>query len=171
MSTKRDHAAMEQRRLQAARLFEQGIRPAEVARRCQVRRQSAHEWFKLWQAHGSAGLRSKGKAGRKSRLSADQLQHLKTVLLQGPLAQGYTTDLWTLPRVALLIRELTGHKYHPGHVWHLLRSLGLSCQRPTRRALERDEAQIAHWKNHQWPAIKKKRVGKAARSSSSTRAD
>ena len=28
-------------------------------------------------------------------------------------------------------------KYHPGHVWRLLKQLGWSCQRPTGRALER----------------------------------
>ena len=170
MGKQRDHSAMEQRRLQAAGLFEQGVYPAEVARRLGVRRQSAHDWYKVWQAKGTAGLRSRGSAGRKSRLSAVQLDAIRTALVAGPVKRGYETDLWTLPRVAHLIEDLTGERYHPGHVWHLLRSLGMSCQQPSRRAVERNEAKISEWKTRTWPSIKKKRVARAARSSSSTRA-
>lgn len=170
MGKQRDHSAMEQRRLQAAQLFEKGVYPAEVARRLGVRRQSAHGWFKTWEAKGNEGLKSRGTAGRKSRLSPPQLERIRAALLTGPVKRGYDTDLWTLPRVRHLIEELTGERYHPGHVWHLLRSLGMSCQQPTRRAVERNEEKITEWKTRTWPAIKKKRAARAARSSSSTKA-
>jgi transposase len=80
------------------------------------------------------------------------------------------TAVWTLPRVAKLIAERTGRRYHPGHVWKLLRGLGFSCQQPTRRAIERDEPAIARWQKVEWPRLKKKPGGNAAPSSSSTRA-
>ena len=60
-----------------------------------------------------------------------------------------------MPRVAALIEQVTGVRYHPGHVWRLLGALGFSCQRPERRAVEPDEPAIRHWKRVQWPAIKK----------------
>jgi transposase len=170
MAKQRDHSALEQRRLQAAQLFQKGVYPAEVARRLGVRRQSAHQWFKAWQARGKEGLKSRGSAGRKSRLSPQQLELIRAALIAGPVKRGYKTDLWTLPRVAHLIEDLTGQRYHPGHVWHLLRSLGMSCQQPTRRAVERDEAKITEWKKRTWPAIKKKRAAKAGPPSSSTKA-
>jgi transposase len=72
--------------------------------------------------------------------------------------------------VALLIKDLTGVSYHPGHVWHLLRALDFSCQRPTRGAIERDDKKIAHWKRDIWPQLKKKRCESGAPSSSSTKA-
>ncbi|MCC7374757.1 MAG: winged helix-turn-helix domain-containing protein [Verrucomicrobiales bacterium] len=56
-----------------------------------------------------------------------------------------------MPRVAHLI----GERFHPGHEWHLLRSLGMSCQQPTRRAFERNETKITEWKMRLWLAIKK----------------
>ena len=59
---------------------------------------------------------------------------------------GYDTGLWTSARVAHLIEQECGIEYHPGHVWRILRQLGWSCQRPTGRALERDEAAIVRWK-------------------------
>nr|WP_241670846.1 winged helix-turn-helix domain-containing protein [Streptomyces lavendulae] len=41
-------------------------------------------------------------------------------------------------------------------VWRLLTGrLGWSLQRPERRAVERDEPEIARWIAHEWPRIKK----------------
>ena len=53
-------------------------------------------------------------------------------------------------------------RYHAGHVWRILRQLGWSPQRPTGRALERDEVAIQEWKKKTWPSLKKKPVNKAA---------
>jgi putative transposase len=116
-------------------------------------------------------LMSRGPAGPKRKLSKCQCEQLSELLIAGPEAQGYTTALWTLPRVSKLITQHTGLRYHQGHIWKLLRHLGFSCQQPSRRAIERDEAAIAHWKKVDWPRIKKKPAARGAPSSSSTRAD
>jgi transposase len=51
-----------------------------------------------------------------------------------------------------VIERLTGVAYHPGHVWKLLRRrLHYRLQRPTRRAVERDEQAIARWVAEDWP--------------------
>ena len=170
MTTKRNHQELEKRRLQAARLFAKGDAPAEVAKRLGVVRQAAYRWKWAWEAGGKAGLASKGKAGRKARLTQGDVLKLTEALLAGPRSQGYKTELWTLPRVSVLIRKLTGVSYHPGHIWRVLRALGFSCQRPERRALERNEQAIGRWKRRQWPAQKKKPASSAARSSSWTKA-
>jgi transposase len=156
MANIRDHAQMERRRLKAARLFEKGVIASEVARRMGVARQVAYRWKNAWQTGGVAALASKGQTGPKPKLDPMQTQQVLNALLEGPTAYGYKTQLWTLPRVAVLIEKLTGVRYHPGHVWKLLGSSGFSCQRPERRALERDELAIGHWKQVRWPAIKKK---------------
>ena len=36
-----------------------------------------------------------------------------------------------------------------------VRELGFSCQRPTGRAIQRNEPAIREWKQRQWPALKK----------------
>lgn len=170
MAKQRDHGALEKRRLKAAKLFGQGKGASEVARLLEVRRQSAHAWQRQWQEGGVAALRSKGAAGPKRKLSALQQAELAAALVEGPEAHGHATAVWTLPRVARLIEQRTGQRYHPGHVWRVLRGLGFSCQQPTRRAIERDEAAIAHWKRVAWPRLKKKPGAKGAPSSSSTKA-
>jgi transposase len=78
-------------------------------------------------------------------------------LTRGALRAGYRTDLWTLPRVTELIHQEFGVRYHPAHVWKVLTALGWSCQKPERRAVERDEAAIARWKQEAWPRVKKRR--------------
>ena len=160
---------MERRRKRAARLFEKGVAPAEVARRLEVARQVAYRWRQTWESGGLAALASRGPAGPKARLNAAQIELVCDALLEGPGAQGYRTELWTCPRVALLIGNLTGVKYHPGHVWKLLGALGFSCQRPTRRAIERNQKEISHWKRVGWPNIKKKPAASVAPSFSLTR--
>ena len=100
-------------------------------------------------------LASKGEGGPASPLTAEQTDVVVKALVAGPVSRGYKTNLWTLPRVAALIKDLTGVEYHPGHVWRLLGDNGFSCQRPERRAIERDEPKIRRWKRVEWPAIKK----------------
>lgn len=73
------------------------------------------------------------------------------------MAQGWPTDLWTLPRVAKMIESVAGVHYHPGHVWRIMKELGWSLQRPALRAKERDEQRIEGWKRTTWEQVKKKR--------------
>ena len=161
---------MEARRYEAARLFARGQSQAVVARTLGATRAAAHRWFHAWQDKGRTALKGAGRAGRKPRLETPQLARVEAALLQGPGAHGFATELWTLPRVATLIERLTHVRYHPGHVWYLLRRLGWSLQRPTRQARERDEAAIARWKRERWPQVKKTRDAGARGSSSKTRA-
>jgi len=168
--SRRDFAALEARRYEAARLFARGESQVAVARTLGATRAAAHRWFHAWQDEGRTALKAAGRAGRKSRLEAPQLARVEAALLQGPGAHGFATELWTLPRVATLIERLTHVRYHPGHVWYLLRRFGWSLQRPTRQARERDEAAIARWKRERWPQVKKTRDAGARGSSSKTRA-
>ena len=160
--------AARQRRLQAARLFQQGVSQAEVARRLGVSRQSASRWHARWRHGGRAGLAGPGRWGRPSRLSDHDWQRVEQALLAGAQAHGFDTDLWTLPRIAEMIWRLTGVSYHPGHVWWLLRRYDWSPQRPARRARERDEAEIARWRAEEWPRIKGGRQSTARGSALST---
>jgi transposase len=69
------------------------------------------------------------------------------------VAAGFDNDLWTLARVAEVIQRVTGVAHHPGHVWRLLKAMRWSLQRPARKAVERDEAEIARWIGEEWPQI------------------
>jgi transposase len=121
-----------------------------------VTHQVVSEWRKVWRQGGRAALRFAGHAGRPPKLTTAQLTNVDKALVKGAEANGYATDLWTLPRVAEVIEQLTGVSYHLGYVWYLLRKqFGWTWQRPSRRAVERDEDAIEQWVTRRWPQLKK----------------
>src|SRR6266852_5634942 len=150
---RRDFDALENRRFQAIRLWERGQNQSEIARQLRVVRQTVARWVQQYRAQGRSALRKAGRAGRKPRLNEKQRQQLTKLLLAGPERLGYETPLWTCPRVAHLIEQQFGVRYHEGHVWKLLVRLGWSPQRPMGRARERSEEQVQHWKKKVLPAL------------------
>jgi transposase len=120
----RDREVLEQRRLEAGRLFRQGVWPAEVARRLGVSRQSATRWHHDWQESGSKGLRKVGTTGRPVPADGGRRAPGEERLDEGARANGFSTDLWTVDRVTEVIAKVTGVEYHPGQVWKLLGRLG-----------------------------------------------
>jgi transposase len=158
---RRNFAAMQERRMRAADLFEQGVIPAEVARQVGVSHQIVSDWRAAWRRSGRDGLRGAGRAGRLPKLSRDQLVQVERELIKGAEANGYPNDVWTLQRVAEVIERMTGVSYHPAHIWSILRhELKWSWQRPARRATERSDEAIHQWVKTRWPALKK---GQSAR--------
>jgi transposase len=147
----RDRQAFERIRMQAGALFAAGRSQAEVARTLGVARQNVSRWHTRWQVGGLPALASRGPTGPAPRLSDQQLRGLEQALRQGARAHGFDTDHWTLARIATVIEQTTGARYHPGHVGKLLRRMGWRLQRPARRAIERDEQAIARWVAEDWP--------------------
>lgn len=161
---KRDFKELEARRRKGMQMLARGVAQAEVARVLEVSRQTAS----TWDAKRLADRQSwRGKTlGRPSGLDTTQHASVAKMLLAGAVANGFPTELWTLPRVAMLIKREFGLSYSTVHVWRLLRQLGFSSQRPTGRAAQRDEQAIQRWKAKRWPWLKKKRSESGAPSSS-----
>lgn len=148
------------RRVRAGRLLLDGKSPPEVARVVGAPRQTVYRWREVLEAGGIEALRDMSKGGRPARLGAGELSRLYVVLLEGAVAHGFATPLWTLKRVRLVIEREFGVRYSEVHVWRLLGQLGLSNQKPERRALERDAGAIEHWRKRTWPALKKTPLAK-----------
>ena len=168
--TERESKVLQRRRLRAGRLLLRGVAQAEVARRVDVTRTTVSEWNEKLQAGGLESLRRRPR-GRPPGLDASQRRALIGLLKSGALAEGFATELWTLPRVGELIEKHFVRSYSESQVWRILMSLGFSCQRPSGRALERNESAIKQWKQQRWPALKKTPRNKAGLSSSSTNPD
>ena len=160
MRPKGSAAELDVRRRIGGILLGEGKGVREVARLVGASPSSVSRWKQALEAGGMQALRAKPHPGRRARLKPEQRKSLEQVLLAGPEAAGFATDLWTLARVAQVIERLCGVKYHPGHVWYILRDMGWSCQKPERRARERDEVAIKAWRKKDWPRIKKKPVAR-----------
>jgi putative transposase len=137
------------------RLLDEGLQPVDVAHRLGVDRRSVRRWKAAYRHQGSEGIEARAAPGRPSALDTKAKGRLQKLLLKGAKAAGFPTDLWTCPRVAQLIAEHFAVHYHVDHVGRLLHGLGFSPQKPTRRAIERDEHTIQRWVNKDWPRVKK----------------
>ena len=119
-------------------------------------------WEKRLRSQGPHSWRVAKHPGGPRKIDAQQRKRLRENLIEGALAYGYATDLWTLKRVVEVIEKEFGEEYTESGVWHVLRDLGLSAQVPVPRTLERDEAYIRHGKRVEWPKIQ--RVARRTRS-------
>ena len=149
-------AELEKRRWRAIDLLKTGLTISGVARRLGCSHSSVILWRDAVRRKGAAALKAKPAPGRPARLSSAQVKRLPTLLLRGALAWGYSTDLWTTDRIAKVIEREFRVRFHRAHVGRLLADLGWSCQKPERRAIERNDEAIERWKRYRWIAIKKK---------------
>ena len=146
----------ERRRLQAMSLLEQGYCQSEVARQIGVTAGAVSQWVKAYQRDGPGALKAKVHCGPKPKLSKPQMQRLEQLLLKGARHHGFATELWTLARIVEVIRQHFEVTYDPSGVWHLLKRMGWSCQKPERRARERNDQAVVAWRKENWPRIKKR---------------
>ncbi len=166
---KRDFKELEKRRRRGMRMLARGVVQAEVARSCAVSRQTVSRWAEMVAQDRQAWRRR--PLGRPGAMSPAERAKLSKMLIAGAVANGFATELWTLARIAKLIKREFGHAFSTVHIWRIVRELGFSSQRPTGRAVERDEAAILAWKSKRWPALKKTLDAKDEPSSSSTNRD
>jgi transposase len=160
-------AQMEERRLAAAALLRQGrLTQAAIARHLGVSRASVSRWAAALHQQGRSALRARPKSGRPPRLDARAWTRLGRLLGRGAAAAGFESERWTLRRIAALIEREFGVRYHPRYLERPLKAHGFTVQRPASRAKERDELVIAVWPTRDWVALKKRRGGNSARSSS-----
>jgi transposase len=152
--SRRGRVQRERVRLEAAVLFEQGVRPAQVARRLRVSTKSAYQWRRRWRAGGDMALASKGPGGATCRLTETQLDRLRSELARGPAAHGWADQRWTLARITLLIGRLFHIRYTLRGTSYLLHRNGFTVQVPARRAAERNEAAIATWRTETWAKVR-----------------
>src|SRR3954463_1495974 len=155
--TAEERAHRERVRLEAAEWIEEGATDREVAVRFRVSRMSANRWRHALTAGGHPALASKGPGGAHCKLTPVQLDELQVLLDAGPAAWGWTDQCWTLARIAAVVRDRFGVDYTLPRVDLLLHRIGWSVQVPARRAAERNDGQIAAWREESWPQIKRPR--------------
>lgn len=160
-------AELEARRRRAAEFFQERKPLRKIASLLGVSLSSVKRWKRTWKAKGVAGLAAKPHPGPPSKLSEKHRRKLTKILLQGPVAAGYRTDLWTCARVSEVVRKQFGVSYHPAHMGRVLHDLGFSPQKPRRTAREQDPQAVERWRKEDWPRIKKKPAGVAPASFSS----
>lgn len=146
----------EGRRLRAFELKKEGWSQQEIADALGVSKGAVSQWMRRAREGGVQALKRKPAPGAVPRLSDQQRVKIPELLEMGAEAHGFRGDVWTCARVAEVIRREFGVSYHPAHVSRLLGALRQSLQKPQRRANQRNEEAIEHWKEKRWPSLKKR---------------
>jgi transposase len=143
----------EWRRLRALHLKRRGWYQRDIAAALGASEETVSRWLARARRGGPGALRARLAPGRPPRLTDAQKRLLPEFLWHGPEAYGFRGQVWTRARVARVIEEEFGVRYHKGHVGRLLRELRWTPQVPIRRAVQRDEGAIRRWRDETWPDL------------------
>ena len=156
----------EERRKRAWVLKHEGWPQKQIATALGVSEGAISQWLRRARdGGGMEALTRRPPPGMTPRLSAEQRAQLPTLLARGAPEYGFSGDVWTADRVAVVIEQVFGVRYSRDHVSRILRVCGWSRQQPITRATQRDEAKITAWGEERWPALKKGRTKREPRSS------
>jgi transposase len=137
-------------------LKQQGWYQRDIAAALGVREESVSRWLARACAGGPEALRARPPPGHPPKLSPAQKRLIPEFLWHGAEAYGFRGDVWTCARIARVIEEEFGVRYHKDHVGRLLRELHWTPQVPIRRALQRDEEAIRRWRLEVWPDLQRR---------------
>ncbi|NNF57641.1 MAG: IS630 family transposase [Rhodothermaceae bacterium] len=160
-----DRRAMEQLRLRAVERVEAGERVTDVARTLGFDRAVVNRWVLKARKEGIEALHATVAPGRTPVLDDAQVEFLRFLILEiDPAFWGFESRLWTRAMVVALIERVFGVRLSVESVGRIMRErMGLSPQRPVRRAYEADDEQVRRWVEEAYPAIRARAKERGAR--------
>lgn len=147
------------RRWRACALKEAGWTQQEIAEALGVTKGAVSQWMALVREHGEVGLLARPHPGATPKLPKAEKNLLPELLWHGAEAYGFRGEVWTCGRVAWVINQEFGVRYHKSHVARLLHELGWTPQKPLTRAAQRSETEVEAWRTQVWPELKKSAPG------------
>jgi transposase len=146
----------EWRRWRALHLKQQGWYQRDIADALGVSEETVSRWLARARDGGPTALRARPAPGRPPKLTDDQKRLIPEFLWHGAEAYGFHGQVWTRARIARVIEEEFGVRYHKTHVGRLLQELHWTPQVPIRRAVQRDEEAIRRWRDEAWPELQRR---------------
>src|ERR1700758_4347626 len=151
-----DHKTLEEIRRMAVERVREGEEPSAVIASYGFCRTTIYKWLKKASGRGRGlrALRSRKGTGRPPKLTTKQARQVFRWINGGdPRQHGFDFGLWTRQVVAELIADKFGIELSLASIGKLLAMVGLTPQKPLRRAYERDPEAIEAWKRDTYPSI------------------
>lgn len=151
-----DHDTLEQIRLRAVERVEAGVRIVDVARALGFDRAVVGRWVAKARKDGVEALRARPITGRPPSLDDRQVKLIRDLIVSIPASfWGFASELWTRAMVAHVIDRVFGVTLSERAVGQIMRRrMGLTPQRPVRRAFECDPEAGRQWKREEYPRIR-----------------
>lgn len=149
-----DHPTLEEmRRLGVTRVLG-GESQGAVARSLAVHPQTVWKWMDLFRREGAEGLASTKAPGPPTKLGETQIKKLSRIIVgKNPRQLNFGPALWTLPIIGELVERLFGVVLHQTTISRLLAKIGITPQKPVRRAFQRDDQECMQWMTEEFPQI------------------
>jgi transposase len=151
------HEALETVRLMSVRRVREGEAPSEVIKSYGFCRTTIYRWLRQADRKGVDALKSRKATGRPPKLTDRQKGAVaRWITGKDPRQYGFDFGLWTRQIVSALIWKRFGVRLTVTSVGRLLAELGITPQKPLRRAYERDPEAVKRWEEEEYPRLRKR---------------
>lgn len=153
---KLDHRTREQIRIRAVKQVEAGESPEVIIKALGFHRSAIYQWIAKYREGGIEALKTGKITGRPNKLTGSCIKKIYDIItLKSPLQLKFEFALWTREMIKDLIYDLFNIKLSTVSVGRLLKKMGMSPQRPLRRAYQQDKERVKHWVKEEYPIIQK----------------
>lgn len=161
---KLDQKSQEKLRIQAVKMIKSGRTHLEVAAFLQIKRQVVSRWWLKYKNFGISGLKMKSRANitETSKVNSAQAAAVKKIILtKTPDQLNFSFMLWTREAVRLTLKKHYKIDIGLSAVGRLLKNLGLTPQKPMKKAYEQSSLKVRVWLKEEYPKIQSraKRTG------------
>jgi transposase len=153
---KLSHSAREAIRIRAVQRILDGESPEIIAKTLGYHRSAVYQWLKRYETAGIEGLKYQKIPGKQPKLSRAQKQKIFDIVTsKNPLQLKFAFALWTRAMVKDFILDQFAISLSEVSVGRLLHELGLTPQRPLRRAYQQNPERVTYWLREEYPTIQK----------------
>ena len=152
---KLDRKSQEALRIRGVKAVQSGQSPEEVAKTLGIHRSAMYNWLSKYNEGGFNNLKMKHSSGRPPIIKGRYLKWIYNMITKDPQQLKFSFALWTRKRVQQAIKEKYGISLSVTSVGRLMVQLGLSPQRPIRKAYEQNPSLVKKWLKKEFPKIKR----------------
>lgn len=155
--------AQEALRIRAVTSVKSGESPEVVATVLGVNRTTIYDWLAKHREGGLSALKKRKAPGRTPKLEGKKIKWIfDTITSKNPHQLKFEFALWTREMIQKLIWNKFKIKLSLPSIGRLLAQLGLTCQKPLYKAIQKNESLIKEWLTNIFPKIKKRAKSEGA---------